>query len=117
MIKTEQAQNPRRSVIADLQCRFGIFVADDNELTRSVLKGILVRDERLSVIGEASNGESALESIGRLHPQLVCLDVLMPRMDGLTVLRKLREQEVSPAVVVITAQSTPDVVNQAREMG
>ena len=94
-----------------------IFVADDNELTRRALTGIIIRDERLALIGEASNGALALEVIGALRPDLVCLDVLMPRLDGLAVLRSLREKQPSTAVVIITAASTPEVVSQASELG
>lgn len=116
-MEREQSYKPHRSAPAGGKAQFGILVVDDNELTRRALKGILLRDERFTVLGEASNGASALESISALRPDLVCLDVLMPRMDGLAVLRKLREKEPSPAVVIITGESTSEVVKEAREMG
>jgi two-component system chemotaxis response regulator CheY len=116
-MEKEPSYKPHRAAPAGSPERFGILVVDDNELTRRALKAILLRDPRFTVLGEASNGASALESIDALRPRLVCLDVLMPRLDGLSVLRKLREKQLSTAVVIITGESTSDVVNQAREMG
>jgi two-component system chemotaxis response regulator CheY len=116
-MEREQCYKPRPTAPAVSSARFGILVVDDNELTRRALKGILMRDERLTVLGEASNGASALESISALKPHLVCLDVLMPRVDGLSVLRAMRDKQLSTAVVIITGESTSEVVNQAREMG
>ncbi len=116
-MEREQRYTPHHPGPAESPAQFGILVVDDNELTRRALKGILMRDERFSVVGEASNGASALESISALRPHLVCLDVVMPRMDGLSVLRKLREMQLSTAVVIVTGESTSDVVKQAREMG
>jgi two-component system chemotaxis response regulator CheY len=116
-MEREQRYIPHHTASALSPARFGILVVDDNELTRRALKGILMRDERLTVLGEASNGASALESISALKPHLVCLDVVMPRVDGLSVLRAMREKQLSTAVVIITGESTSVVVNQAREMG
>ena len=116
-MEREQSYKPHRSVPAGGAAQFGILVVDDNELTRRALKGILLRDDRFTVLGEASNGASALDSISALRPDLVCLDVLMPRLDGLGVLRKLREKQLSTAVVIITAESTSEVVKEAKEMG
>ena len=116
-MEKEPSYKPHRAAPAVSPARFGILVVDDNELTRRALKGILLRDDRFTVLGEASNGASALESINALQPHLVCLDVLMPRLDGLGVLRKLREKQLPTAVVIITGESTSEVVKEAREMG
>jgi two-component system chemotaxis response regulator CheY len=94
-----------------------VFVVDDNELTRRALTGIVGRDERLTVIGEASNGVLALKRIHALEPDVVCLDVLMPRLDGMAVLRSIREKLPRTAVIIITAESTPEVVAEARKLG
>ena len=94
-----------------------VFVVDDNEVVRRALKGVISHDEALLVVGEASNGTSALESIKALEPDLVCLDIMLPGVDGLTILRQVRQEYPAMRVVLITGQATADVVAQARELG
>lgn len=94
-----------------------VLVVDDNEVVRRALKGVISHDEGLLVIGEASSGTSALESIKALQPDLVCLDIMLPGVDGLTVLRQVRQEYPAMRVVLITGQATAEVVAQARELG
>jgi two-component system chemotaxis response regulator CheY len=94
-----------------------VFVVDDNDVVRRALKGVIAHDEALLVIGEASSGTSALESIKALQPDLVCLDIMMPGVDGLTVLRQVRQEYPAIRVVLITGQATAETVAQARELG
>ena len=94
-----------------------VLVVDDNEVVRRALKGVIAHDEELLVVGEASSGTSALESIKALQPDLVCLDIVLPGVDGLTVLRQVRQEYPAMRVVLITGQATADVVAQARELG
>ena len=94
-----------------------ILIVDDNEVIRRALGGLIRHDESLAVVGEAASGETALESIRTLQPMLVCLDVLLPGIDGLAVLRAIREEHPAVRVVMITGQATSEVVTQARELG
>ena len=94
-----------------------ILIVDDNEVIRRALGGLIRHDESLAVVGEAASGETALESIKAMQPTLVCLDVLMPGIDGLAVLRTIREEHPAVRVVMITGQATSEVVTQARELG
>jgi DNA-binding NarL/FixJ family response regulator len=94
-----------------------ILIADDNDVVRRALRGLIRHDESLAVVGEASSGPSALEAIRTLQPDLVCLDVLMPGLDGISILRTIREEHPAIRVVLVTGQSTAEVVAQARELG
>jgi two-component system chemotaxis response regulator CheY len=94
-----------------------IVVVDDNDVVRRALRGLIAHDESLLVIGEAASGHSALESIRTLQPDLVCLDIMLPGVDGLSILRQLRGEHSAMRVVLITGQATPEVVTQARELG
>jgi len=94
-----------------------VLVVDDNDVVRRALKGVIAHDEALLVIGEASSGTSALESIKALQPDLVCLDIMMPGVDGLTVLRQVRQEYPAIRVVLITGQATAETVALARELG
>ena len=94
-----------------------VLIVDDNNMIREVLRGLIRHDPRLSVVGEAANGEAAMDLVAQLNPNLVCLDVLMPGMGGLEVLRSIREAHPEVRVIVITGQSTSDVVSEALKLG
>jgi two-component system, chemotaxis family, chemotaxis protein CheY len=94
-----------------------IVVAEDNAVVREVLRGVVRQDKSLAIVGEAANGQTALELVDTFAPDLVCLDILMPGMDGLTVLRTLREKHPAIAVIIVTGQSTSEVVTEALKLG
>jgi two-component system chemotaxis response regulator CheY len=94
-----------------------VLVVDDNEVVRRALKGVIGHDEALLVVGEASSGTSAVESIKAIQPDVVCLDIMMPGVHGLTILRQVREEYPEMRVVLITGQATAEIVAQARELG
>ena len=97
--------------------RARVLIVDDNDVVRRALRGLIAHDETLEVVGEAASGKSALESIRTLQPDLVCLDIMMPGVDGLTILRQVREEHSAIRVVLVTGQATAEVVTQARELG
>jgi two-component system chemotaxis response regulator CheY len=94
-----------------------IVVAEDNPVVREVLRGVIRQDKSLAIVGEAANGQAALDLVESLDPDVVCLDILMPGMDGLTVLRAIREKHPATRVIVVTGQSTSDVVGEALKLG
>ena len=94
-----------------------ILIVDDNRAIREVLRGVIRHDDTLHVVGTAANGDSALEMIGSLHPDLVCLDVLMPGLDGVDVLRRIHRDYKGTRVVMITGESRLDVVQGALRAG
>jgi two-component system chemotaxis response regulator CheB len=77
-----------------------ILVVDDSLLMQKVLSDILQSDPQISVIGTARDGEEALQKIPKLHPDVVTLDIEMPRMNGLTAVRKIMETNPVPVVMV-----------------
>jgi two-component system chemotaxis response regulator CheY len=93
-----------------------VFVVDDDTLMREVLKALL-REEGFSVAGEAKDGQSALNSLDRIRPDLVCLDVNMPGMTGLDVLKAIRERNPECKVVMITGDSSMSTVREAVGFG
>ena len=72
--------------------RTRILIVDDSAVMRSLLRTVVGGDRSLEVAGTAVDGESALQAIDTLRPDLVLLDVEMPVMDGLVTLRKLRQR-------------------------
>lgn len=92
-----------------------ILIADDESIIRMDLREILT-DLGHEVVGEADDGDRALELTRGLDPDLVFLDIKMPRMDGLEALRLMNGEKVRP-VVVLTAFSERSVIEQAVELG
>ncbi|MBT8445516.1 MAG: LytTR family DNA-binding domain-containing protein [Gammaproteobacteria bacterium] len=80
-----------------------ILIVDDEKLARDRLRGQLGDLAVGEVVGEASNGVEAIERVQALQPDLVLLDIRMPRMDGLEVARHLAALECPPAVIFTTA--------------
>jgi two-component system, LytTR family, response regulator len=78
------------------------LIADDEPLARERLRALLARHGDVQVIGECANGAEAIDAITELHPDLVLLDVEMPRVDGFAVLEAL-DPDALPAVVFVSA--------------
>src|SRR5688500_2039797 len=96
---------------------YNIVIAEDNAVVREVVRGIIRQDKSLRIVGEAANGAAALDLIAMHEPHIVCLDIMMPGMDGLTVLRKIKEAHASTRVIIVTGQSTSEVVAEALKLG
>ena len=84
-----------------------ILIVDDHPLTRSALSALLGQNG-FSVVGEAADGEAAIEQARQLGPDLVLLDLSMPGMSGLDALPRLREAAPNAEVVVLTASGTEE---------
>ena len=79
------------------------LIVDDEPIARQILREELSSIEDVAVVGEAENGQEALNQIARLHPNLVLLDLEMPVMGGFEVVNKLRGGAHLPVVVIVTA--------------
>src|SRR5215468_9389711 len=77
-----------------------VLVVDDSALMRKLIPQILERDSDIQVIGTAMDGEFALKKIEELKPQVVTLDLEMPRMDGMETLRLIVRNYKIPVIVV-----------------
>src|SRR5919198_737530 len=84
-----------------------ILLVDDHPITRNALAALLAQHD-FAVVGEASDGEEAVELARRLSPQLVLLDLSMPGLDGLQALPRIREAAPDCEVVVLTASGTEE---------
>jgi two-component system chemotaxis response regulator CheB len=93
-----------------------VLLVDDSEATRAGIGGVLAAACGAEVVGVAVDGEQALREAQRLRPDLILLDLQMPRMDGFTFLRLLMARQPTP-VVVLSAQSRRTDVFKALELG
>jgi two-component system chemotaxis response regulator CheB len=101
-----------------LKGQIKILVVDDSLLMQKVLIDLLQSDSQISVIGTARDGEEALSKIASLHPDVVTLDIEMPRMNGLTTVRKIMETNPLPVVMISAlAQREAQLTLKALEYG
>ena len=84
-----------------------ILIVDDHPITRDALAALLARHD-FTVVGEAADGEQAIELARRLRPQLVLLDLSMPGLSGLEALPRIRDAAPQCEVVVLTASGTEE---------
>jgi NarL family two-component system response regulator LiaR len=80
-----------------------VLIVDDHAVVRQGLRFVLEQEPDLEVVGECVDGQAALVAIRELRPEVVLLDLVMPGLDGMGVLRSLREQDQRPAVIVLTS--------------
>lgn len=92
-----------------------VVIAEDEALIRLDLKEML-EEEGYTVVGEAGDGEQAVELAREHKPDLVILDVKMPKMDGISAAEKIAEESIAP-VLMLTAFSQRDLVERARDAG
>lgn len=92
-----------------------ILLADDEALIRLDLREMLTEAGN-EIVGEAANGQEAVQLAQELRPDIVIMDVKMPVMDGLTAAQQITEAEIAP-VLLLTAYSQQDIVARATEAG
>jgi len=92
-----------------------VLVVEDEALIRMDLAEMLT-EEGYVVAGEAGDGEQAVELARRLHPDLVIMDIKMPKVDGIAAAANIVEERIAP-VVMLTAFSQRDLIEQARDAG
>jgi two-component system, NarL family, response regulator LiaR len=80
-----------------------VLIVDDHQVVRQGLRYVLEDESDIDIVGECGDGHAAVEAITRLKPDVVLLDMMMPGLDGLGVLERLRDGPAHPAVIVLTS--------------
>jgi DNA-binding NarL/FixJ family response regulator len=94
-----------------------ILVVDDHPIVRQGLKTLLEGHSGWQVVGEAADGAEALEKAKNLNPDVMVLDVTMPRMNGLEACRLLRRQSPDLEILFVTQHDSPQMMREALEAG
>jgi RNA polymerase sigma factor (sigma-70 family) len=94
-----------------------VVIADDHTVVRQGIRGVLEDMDGLEVVAEAGDGEEAIGLVGALSPDVVVLDVTMPKKSGLEVTRELREQGVDVRILILSMHEDPEYILQAVRAG
>ncbi|MDF2614265.1 MAG: Two-component response regulator [Clostridia bacterium] len=94
-----------------------VFIADDHDIIRQGLKRIISFEEEISVIGEAENGEKALELLEGLKPDVVILDCNMPLKNGIEVLQSVKQKDAAIKVIMLTVENDRKTIHNAIDIG
>jgi DNA-binding NarL/FixJ family response regulator len=94
-----------------------IIIADDHPIVRKGLREIIEADSRLKVLAEADDGEEAIRLIEELKPEIVVLDIDMPRLDGFGAARELLKRRNPVKIVFLTIHRKEDIFHAAMDLG
>ena len=97
--------------------KLNVLLADDHKLLRAGLKLLLQRNPDFAVVGEAADGEQTLQLFQQLEPDLLLLDLSMPKMDGLDCLREIKSRWPGAKVIVLTMHEDENYIKQAMQAG
>ena len=94
-----------------------ILIADDHAVVRKGLNALIQTEEGMEVVGEATDGVEAVELVAALRPDVILLDLVMPRMDGIEAIRGIRQKDPEARILVLTSFSEDEKVLTAIEVG
>jgi DNA-binding NarL/FixJ family response regulator len=94
-----------------------VLVADDHGIVREGLRRLLESEQDVKVVGEASDGREVLEEVEKHRPQVVVLDITMPRLGGLETLERLRAKHPDVKVVLLSVHGDPPFIQSAIALG
>jgi two-component system NarL family response regulator len=108
---------PPTSGAAEAVGRARVMLVDDHALLRTGVANIINQEHDLQVVAEAGSGAEALVAYERVHPDVTLLDLRMPEMEGVEVVRRLRDRDPQARVIVLTTYDTDDEISQALKAG
>ena len=94
-----------------------LLIADDHALIRSGLRALLGDHDEFQICGEAADGQEAVEMARKLQPDVVILDINMPKVDGLQATREIRQLPEAPEILIISVDESEHLVHSVLEAG
>jgi DNA-binding NarL/FixJ family response regulator len=96
---------------------YRILIVDDNPTLREGMKSLLSQFPAFDIVGEAADGVEAIESAQRLHPDLVLMDISMPRMNGLSATSEIKKKRPGTKVLIFSVHKIPEYLTAALDAG
>ncbi|MBB2480211.1 response regulator [Bacillus sp. APMAM] len=97
--------------------RIKVIIIDDDPMVREVNKNFIQQVKGFDIIGEASNGEEGLQLVKKLQPDVVILDIYMPKINGVKTLLEFRKQTMNVDVIVVSAARDKETINTMLQNG
>ena len=94
-----------------------VVLADDHVLFREGTRGVIEQDRGMEVVGEAADGEEAVTLVSELNPHVVLMDIAMPRVNGIEATRRIKANNPSTAVLILTAYDNDQYIFALLEAG
>ena len=94
-----------------------VLIADDHTIVRAGLTALLGTEKDIEVVGEAKNGAQAVSEAIKLHPDIVIMDLMMPKMDGVEATKELIRKAPSAKTILLTTYGTSDGIAHALRAG
>lgn len=116
-VRTEQEAQPGLSQRENALMAIRILLVDDHPIVRQGLRTLLEGRAGWEVVGEASDGVEALNKVEALQPDVVVLDVTMPRMNGLEACRLIQQKTSGLEVLFVTQHDSPQMMREALDAG
>ena len=94
-----------------------VLVVDDHAIVRKGIRALLSREHEIEVVGEAADGEEAIEQARSLCPDVILMDLVMPRLDGIEAIKRIVAQQPKARILVLTSFAADDKVFPAIKVG
>lgn len=94
-----------------------VLVVDDHDIVRKGIIALFLEVDDIKVVGEAANGIEAVEQAEALAPEVILMDMVMPKMDGVEAIRQVAEKELPCAIIALTSFATDDKIFPAIKAG
>lgn len=93
------------------------LIAEDHVLVRAGIRALLERNEDIQIVGEASNGQEAVDMARELRPDILIMDIMMPRLNGIQAAGQIRDLKIPTKILMLSMYSEPGFVHQALQQG
>ena len=94
-----------------------VILADDHHLVRQGIRALLEKADDINIVGEAEDGQEAVELVEQLKPDVLIIDIAMPRMNGIQATQRVRALGLATQAVILSMHSRPTLVRQALRNG
>lgn len=94
-----------------------VLIAEDHLMVRAGIRALLERAGDINILGEASNGQEAVQLTEELKPDVLIMDIMMPRMNGIQAAENIRELKLATRILLLSMYSDPGFIHQALQCG